>query len=106
LKLFNLETMKKEEKSGQDLATENARLRKALELAPLKVATLEPLIDVAENQLNVAIRKKPGSKPSPSCGYFILTEAWRACANCLERADRDIARLSFLKRSGQGLPVW
>jgi len=76
------------------------QIKEALELVLLKVATLEPLIDVAEDQPNVDIRKKAGSKPSPSCGYFILTAAWHAYVNCLERADRCIIRLSPLKRSG------
>ncbi|MBC6400969.1 MAG: hypothetical protein GDA42_06990 [Ekhidna sp.] len=101
-----LETMKKEEKLGQDLAAENARLCKASERATLRVAALEALIDVAEYQLNVAIRKKPGSKPSPSWGYFILAEAWRTCANGLERADRVITKPAPLKSIGLGLILW
>lgn len=62
-----LEQMKKDAKevdSGQDLASENAKLKKALELATLKVAALETLIDVAEDQLNIDIRKKSGTKQS------------------------------------------
>jgi transposase len=62
-----LEQMKKDGKkgeSGEDLASENAKLRKALELATLKVAALETLIDVAEDQLNIDIRKKSGTKQS------------------------------------------
>ena len=37
-------------------------LEAALELAKLKVIGLETLIDVAEEQLNIEIRKKPGTK--------------------------------------------
>ena len=37
-------------------------LKAALELAKLKIIGLETLIDVAEEQLNIDIRKKPGTK--------------------------------------------
>ncbi|MCS3802341.1 helix-turn-helix domain-containing protein [Niastella sp. OAS944] len=39
-------------------------LQKALEEAQLKVAALNTLIDVAEEQLKINIRKKPGAKQS------------------------------------------
>lgn len=62
-----LDSMKrkdKAEKTTEDLAAENAELKKALELSVLKVAALETLIDVVDNQLNIDIRKKGGSKQS------------------------------------------
>jgi transposase-like protein len=62
-----LEGMKKKdkpEKSAQELAAENEELKKALELSVMKVAALETLIDVVDNQLNINIRKKGGSKQS------------------------------------------
>jgi transposase len=62
-----LEGMKKnqdKEKSFSDIERENTELKKALELAMLKVAGLETLIDVAEDQLNISIRKKSGAKQS------------------------------------------
>jgi hypothetical protein len=62
-----LEGMKKEDKpkkSEQELAAENEELKKALELSVMKVAALETLIDVVDNQLNINIRKKGGSKQS------------------------------------------
>lgn len=46
------------------LEKENTELKKALELAMLKVAALETLVDVAEDQFNIQIRKKPGAKQS------------------------------------------
>ena len=46
------------------LKKENEELKKALELAMLKVAALETLVDVAEEQFNIQIRKKPGAKQS------------------------------------------
>lgn len=46
------------------LKKENEELKKALELAMLKVAALETLVDVAEDQFNIQIRKKPGAKQS------------------------------------------
>jgi transposase len=45
------------EKSAKDLAEE-------LRLAKVKIAALETMIDLAEKQLNVDIRKKSGTKPS------------------------------------------
>jgi len=54
----------KPDKSAQELAAENEELRKALELSVMKVAALETLIDVVDNQLNINIRKKGGSKQS------------------------------------------
>lgn len=62
-----LEGVKKQdkpEKSVQELAAENEELKKALELSIMKVAALETLIDVVDNQLNIDIRKKGGSKQS------------------------------------------
>lgn len=44
--------------------TELKALKKALADAELKVAALNTLIDVAEEQLNINIRKKPGAKQS------------------------------------------
>jgi transposase len=39
-------------------------LQKALQEAQLKIAALNTLIDVAEEQLKINIRKKPGAKQS------------------------------------------
>ena len=53
-----------EEKDNKP-AGESARIKEleaALELAKLKIIGLETLIDVAEEQLNIDIRKKPGTK--------------------------------------------
>lgn len=43
---------------------EKKALRKALEEAQLKIKALNTLIDVAEDQFKIAIRKKPGAKRS------------------------------------------
>ena len=52
----------------QGNSTENNQdikaLQKALEEAQLKIAALNTLIDVAEEQLKINIRKKPGAKQS------------------------------------------
>jgi transposase len=40
------------------------QLEKALEYAQLKISGLEVMIDVAEKELNIAIRKKSGTKQS------------------------------------------
>ena len=44
--------------------TECQELLRRLELASLKVASLETLIDIAEEQLGISIRKKYGTKQS------------------------------------------
>ena len=47
------------------ITPEVAALQQALEDAQLKIAALNTLIDVAEEQLKINIRKKPGAKQSP-----------------------------------------
>jgi transposase len=49
---------------GKDKDDESAKLREELEAARMRVAALETLIEVAERDLGVAIRKKPGTKQS------------------------------------------
>ena len=41
-----------------------AALKKALEQAELKIKALNTLIDVAEEQFKIPIRKKPGARQS------------------------------------------
>jgi len=62
-----LQEMKKDQKqtpTNEDLLKENAALKKALELSMLKVEALEILMDIAEDQFNIDIRKKPDPKQS------------------------------------------
>ena len=47
---------------GESLEEENARLRKELELAQLRAEGLEIMIDLAEKQFKIPIRKKSGAK--------------------------------------------
>lgn len=67
LAIVNDSEMKKK-KPTQDNSTDNSQnikaLQKALEEAQLKIAALDTLIDVAEEQLKINIRKKPGAKQS------------------------------------------
>lgn len=59
--------MKKDKTSKKDTADNKSdvkALQKALEDAQLKIAALNTLIDVAEEQLKINIRKKPGAKQS------------------------------------------
>ena len=67
LALVNESGMKKK-KPTQGNSTDNNQdikaLQKALEEAQLKIAALNTLIDVAEDQLKINIRKKPGAKQS------------------------------------------
>ena len=46
----------------EDESEQIRELKTALELAKLKIIGLETLIDAAEEQLNIDIRRKPGTK--------------------------------------------
>lgn len=46
----------------EQLRKQNEELLKKLELANLKIASLETMIDIAEQQMGADIRKKPGTK--------------------------------------------
>jgi len=65
ISVANSVIMKKPALSQQAFPTEVETLHKALEDAQLKIAALNTLIDVAEDQLKIKIRKKPGAKQSP-----------------------------------------
>lgn len=49
-------------KSLQEFEAENRRLRKELEMEQLRTRALNVMIDIAENQFKIPIRKKPGAK--------------------------------------------
>ena len=53
-----------EQRQLKALQKENEELQKKLNLANLKITGLEMMIDVAEDELNIDIRKKPGTKQS------------------------------------------
>ncbi|PZR01177.1 MAG: hypothetical protein DI539_28725 [Flavobacterium psychrophilum] len=55
---------KSAKKNSSSATAEVKALQKALEDAQLKIAALNTLIDVAEEQLKINIRKKPGAKQS------------------------------------------
>lgn len=48
--------------TAEDLARKNRELQAALEMAKLKITALEVMIDIAESELNIDIRKKSGTK--------------------------------------------
>lgn len=49
-------------KSFQELQVENRRLRQELDFEQLRVRALNVMIDIAEDQFKIPIRKKPGAK--------------------------------------------
>lgn len=51
-------------KSIEELETENARLKQELDVEQLRNRALNVMIDIAENQFKIPIRKKPGAKQS------------------------------------------
>lgn len=55
---------KEEDKKAQDYKHQIEQLEKALEYANLKILGLETMIKVTEEDLQIKIRKKPGTKRS------------------------------------------
>ena len=53
-----------EQQKGTDCKNEVKRLTKALEYAKLRILGLETMIKVTEEDLQIKIRKKPGTKQS------------------------------------------
>lgn len=51
-------------KEPEDLQRQIQELQKQLERANLKVSLLETMIDIAENEMHIPIRKKSGPQPS------------------------------------------
>lgn len=47
---------------SEDLSKRNNELEAALKMAKLKITALETMIDIAESDLNIDIRKKSGTK--------------------------------------------
>lgn len=58
----DMDSQKEHHAQGED--QEKKVLQQALEEAQLKIKALNTLIDVAEDQFKIPIRKKPGAKPS------------------------------------------
>ena len=57
-----VDTMAKNEQSESSSTEETKALQKQVEMLKLKVEALETMIDIAEEQLKIDIRKKPGTK--------------------------------------------
>jgi transposase-like protein len=51
-------------KSSEELEAENARLKEELDIEQLRNRALNVMIDIAENQFKIPIRKKSGAKQS------------------------------------------
>lgn len=64
LRTLSLRMAKNEARQTEISSDDVAALKKALEEAELKVKALNTLIDVAEDQFKISIRKKPGAKQS------------------------------------------
>ena len=54
----------KSSKSTEELEAENARLKQELDLEQLRNRALNVMIDIAENEFKIPIRKKSGAKQS------------------------------------------
>jgi transposase-like protein len=57
-------SMKKSSENPDEQAKKIIELQKQLERSNLKISLLETMIDIAENELNIPIRKKSGPQPS------------------------------------------
>jgi len=64
LSAISLEEGKEEPSKSSSSDDEIAHKDKLLRLARLRIETLEAMIDIAEQELNIDIRKKSGAKPS------------------------------------------
>jgi hypothetical protein len=51
-------------KSQEELEAENERLKQELEMEQLRTRALNVMIDIAEDQFKIPIRKKSGAKQS------------------------------------------
>lgn len=61
---MNSKKINQTSKSVKELELENRRLKEELEMEQLRVRALNIMIDLAEDQLQVSIRKKSGTKQS------------------------------------------
>ena len=62
--ILESDTMAKEPKTNQEPTLDE--IKSALKLAELKLEALNTLIDIAEDQYKINIRKKSGAKQSPN----------------------------------------
>lgn len=63
-KKYTVLSSKEEDKKAQEYKQQIRQLEKALEYANLKILGLETMIKVTEEDLQIKIRKKPGTKRS------------------------------------------
>lgn len=63
-KTYNVLSSKEEDKKAQEYKQQIRQLEKALEYANLKILGLETMIQVSEEDLQIKIRKKPGTERS------------------------------------------
>jgi transposase len=62
--IINPQTMPKKKAQAQPVSNETKELQEQLSTLQLKVIGLETMIDIAEKELNIDIRKKSGTKQS------------------------------------------
>ncbi len=60
----NLFMSEKKEQTVDQLKLENEQLKRQLEYEKLKSTTFDTMIDIAEEEFKIPIRKKPGAKQS------------------------------------------
>ena len=76
--------------SDETLEQENERLRKELERERLRSEALNIMIDIAEQELGISIRKKSGAKQCVASVKAIRMSLWMTCADCLAIQGRPI----------------
>ena len=75
LPVMQTDSTSQQQNNQQDLQKQNEELLKKLEQANLKITGLEIMIDIAEEQLGIDIRKKPGAKQSEDYANTIQKQA-------------------------------
>lgn len=64
LSLVSMEHLQKNNQQSEEEEKSLKELQAELKAAKAKITTLETMIDIAEEQFNIEIRKKSGTKPS------------------------------------------
>ncbi len=84
--------MKKAKQSVEELKKQLLEAQAQLDKLQLKNTALETMINIAEKQLNVDIRKKSGSKQSKNWISSGPWQVWALCVDCLERLGKPIMK--------------
>ena len=78
----------KSNESDSSLDLKIKRLEEELKREQFKTKALNTMIDIAERELKINIRKKSGAKRKQSCVQVIMVQILTVCATCLAEVGR------------------